>query len=276
MSEHPELDSFRNRLRNLVEHRALTPHAEGDRIHFSRLSLEDVDELCREDEGYYFLIAAAGLNRTTLKRATATPEARIVLPRLRKAFAIKERLPLEISFAATLQKAAALRSGDLKRKHRGAVETLFRDRLKAEGIPLFMSPPVRRVPGVVVSHRKPDGVYPDPASGRAPRVYLEIKSLRRVSDDIQKRLYEVAEVSVEMKSLYGDLRLHGLNLKDTANVAGNVDHQSRLRQQIRAALPVVVALFICPKDSAEKYRPGAEAFIDRLFFRKRSKSASII
>lgn len=32
--------------------------------------------------------------------------------------------------------------------------------------------------------------------------------------------------------------------------------------------PAVVALFLCPKAEAEKYRAGAEAFIDRLFFQE--------
>jgi hypothetical protein len=42
---------------------------------------------------------------------------------------------------------------------------------------------------------------------------LEIKNVQRVADDIQKRLYEIAEASVEMKTLYGLLRLRGLNVR---------------------------------------------------------------
>jgi hypothetical protein len=72
-----------------------------------------------------------------------------------------------------------------------------------------MSPPVRQVPGILIGKRKPDGVYPDPAGFAAPRVYLEIKNVRRPADDIQKRLYEVAEASIEMKFLYGALGSKG-------------------------------------------------------------------
>jgi hypothetical protein len=148
------------------------------------------------------------------------------------------------------------------------VEALLRDRLRAEGIPIFMSPPVRRVPGLLVSQRKPDGVFPDPSSGQAPRVYLEIKNVRRVSDDIQKRLYEIAEASIEMKAIYGKLLLRGLDLATTLEVAGNAQLRSKIRSQITRAHPVVVAFLICPKAEAEKYRPGAETFIDRLFFQE--------
>ena len=31
---------------------------------------------------------------------------------------------------------------------------------------------------------------------------------------------------------------------------------------------MVVALFLCPRAEAERYRAGAEAFIDRLFFQE--------
>jgi hypothetical protein len=69
-----------------------------------------------------------------------------------------------------------------------------------------------------VTKRKPDGVWPDPSADQPPLVYLEIKNLRRVADDIQKRLYEIAEASLEMKFLYGNLDLRGLALPSTKQV----------------------------------------------------------
>lgn len=268
MPADPELDDFRRRTDALSRHKILRKTIRGDEVELARLSLEDIADLTGEDQGHYFLIAAAGLNRTSLKAAASTPEARIVQPRLRRAFAIKESLPVRVSFAATAQKSVALRAADLKRKRRGAVEALLRDRLHAEGIPIFMTPPVRRVPGLLVSQRKPDGVFPDPSTGQAPRVYLEIKNVRRVSDDIQKRLYEIAEASIEMKTLYGKLLLRGLDLATTLEVADNAELRSQVRSQITKARPVVVAFLICPKAEAEKYRPGAESFIDRIFFQE--------
>lgn len=268
MSADPSLEDFRRRTDALSRHKILRKFLRGDEVELARLSLEDVDDLAGQDQGYYFLIAAAGLNRTSLKAAARTPEARIVQPRLRRAFAIQQNLPIRVSFAATAQKSVALRAADLKRKRRGSVEALLRDRLRAEGIPIFMSPPVRRVPGLLVSQRKPDGVFPDPSTGQAPRLYLEIKNVRRVSDDIQKRLYEIAEASIEMKALYGKLHLRGLDLETTIEVADNAKLQSRIRSQIIKARPVVVAFLICPQADAERYRRGAETFIDRVFFQE--------
>jgi hypothetical protein len=132
-----------------------------------------------------------------------------------------------------------------------------------------MSPPVRQVPGVLIGKRKPDGVYPDPATHAAPRVYLEIKNVRRVADDIQKRLYEIAEASLEMKFLYGALRLEGLGLQSTRDVLENPSPlRRRLREQIVSARPTVVVLMLCPRSEAERYREGAEAFVDHVFFQE--------
>lgn len=90
-----------------------------------------------------------------------------------------------------------------------------------------------------------------------------------MSDDIQKRLYEIAEASLEMKFLYGHLDLKGLGLASTKLVLdGRDDIRAALRARIVGVRPAVVALFLCPKAEAEKYRPGAEAFIDRLFFQE--------
>jgi hypothetical protein len=265
----PELEEFRREVDSLADHPALRAHRRGDEIRLGELSRTDVAKVSeRRGAGYYFLIAAAGLNRTALRRATQEPEATIVPARERQAFAIKQRLPMRVSFKVTAAKAVALRRGDLSRKTSGGIEGLFRERLKSEGIPLLMSPPIRRVPGMLVRQRKPDGVYPDPAENRPPRLYLEIKNVRRVSDDIQKRLYELAEASLEMKALYGCLELRGLNIQDPSSITPEAVYRDQLRQQILASAPTVVGLFLCPREAAERYRGGAEAFIDRIFFQE--------
>jgi hypothetical protein len=103
----------------------------------------------------------------------------------------------------------------------------------------------------------------------APLVYLEIKNVRRVADDIQKRLYEIAEASIEMKFLYGSLRLKGLALTSTRDVLENPGRlRARLRKQIVRARPTVVVLMLCSREDAERYREGAEAFVDRVFFQE--------
>ncbi len=268
MPRNPELAEFRRRTEELTDHSLLVPHLDGDDLNLGALEVEHVAELIQDEVAYYFLIAAAGLNRTSLNRATTAADAQIVSQRLRRAFVIKERLPIRASFKATAETSVAQRQTDLKRKRRGEIEQLFRDRLKEEGIPVFMSPPVRRVPGLLVGKRKPDGIYPDPATGKPPRLYLEVKNIRRVADDIQKRLYEIAEASIEMKAIYGRLRLQGLEVKSTLEVEGNSKLRAKLREQITAASPVVVALLLCPKAQAERYREGAETFIDRIFFQE--------
>ena len=269
MVDTPELDAFRRDVQSLADHPIVRSHRDGDQVRFGEFSRAEVAELIvGRRAGYYFLMAAAGLNRTALKKAAATPEAMIVATRERPAFAIRERLPLRASFSEIAANAIALRRSDLSRKTSGGIEGLFRERLAAERIPLLMSPPVRRVPGMLVRQRKPDGVYPDPAENRPPRVYLEIKNVRRVADDIQKRLYELAEASLEMKVLYGTLRLHGLNVRDPSAISPDSRYRDEIRRQIIATVPSVVGLFLCPREAAERYRAGAEAFIDRVFFQE--------
>lgn len=268
MPKNPELEEFRKGIEGLRRHPVLEPHISGDEVRLSEMALSEVDQLIRDDTVYYFLIAAAGLNRSSIKKAMKEADVQIVSVKDRRAFAIKRHLPTTASFQSTAETAVRLRVADLARKRHGEVEQLFRERLKAEGIPVLMSPPIRQVPGLLIGKRKPDGVYPDPSTGQPPKVFLEVKSIRRVSDDIQKRLYEIAEASLEMKAIYGDLQLEGLGVKSTSTVEGNSELRAKLRQQIRGADPVVVALFICPKAEAEKYRDGAETFIDRVFFQE--------
>lgn len=270
MARSPALDEFRHRVQALQTHPVLGAVRDGDTVRLAQLSKEQVLGLIRDEDqaGYYFLMAAARLSRTSLKKAAETPEARIVRKELRKAYALQRALPVEASFSAVAEKAISQRSRDLSRRERGAVEGLLRERLRDEGIPLAMSPPLRIVPGLLIASRKPDGVYPDPSTGLAPQVLLEIKGIRRVSDDIQKRLYEIAETSLEMKAIYGRLELSGFGLEQTAGVAGDGTLRSKLREQITSSRPVVVAFFVCPRAEAERYREGAEAFIDRVFFQE--------
>lgn len=269
MTSNPALDEFERQLLALRKHKLLAPHLKRDEIHFEAISRKEIADLAREEVAYYFLIAAAGLNRTSLKKATEGEAAQIVEKNLQKAYVIKERLPVRTSFADVVKRAVVLRRSDLDRRSKGSVEQLFRERLAAEGIPILMSPPVRQVPGLLIGKRKPDGVYPDPAEGRAPTVYLEIKNVRRVADDIQKRLYEIAEASLEMKFLYGHLELRGLGMTSTkAVLTSSTELRGKLREQIIASLPTVVVLMLCSKVEAERYREGAEAFVDRVFFQE--------
>jgi hypothetical protein len=263
----PELEEFRRQIEQLRTSAVVAAVTVGDRVELSRLTLDEVESLLASEAGYSLLASAAGLNRTSLKKALADPEAAVVHPRLRRAYVVKTRLPVSSSFESLANGAVALRRSDLQRKARGQIEQVFRDRLAAEHVPLLMSPPVRTVPGIVIAGRKPDGVWPDPASGMPPKVYLEIKNIRRVSDDIQKRLYELAEAALEMKLLYSGVRLKGLAIQATGAVR-DPGTASALRTQTLGHPPVVVGLLICSRIEAERYRTGAEAFIDRIFFQE--------
>lgn len=269
MSSNPALEEFARSLEKLRSHALIAPRLKRGEVHLGGLELKEIAELARDDVAYYFLVAAANLNRTTLKKAMETESARIVAKPLRKGFAIKSHLPVRASFADVAKKAVVLRQADLGRRSQGAVEALFRERLAAEKIPILMSPPTRQVPGLLIGKRKPDGVFPDPAADQAPKIYLEIKNVRRVADDIQKRLYEIAEASLEMKFLYGQLELRGLNMTSTKAVLSTTPElRAKLRAQVCASLPVVVVLMLCSKVEAAPYKAGAEAFVDRVFFQE--------
>lgn len=271
MTPQPEHSDFVRRLRALASHSLVKPRLKRGVLDLKSLSEAEIDVLCRDsnDAPFYFLMAAANLSRTKLKAEMNHAAVKIAPKKLRRAYALKRNLPPTCSFDAIVTAAAALRVPDIDRKDSGDVERILRERLVSESIPVLMAPPIRGVPGVLTrAKRKPDGVFPDPTDGAPPRIYLEIKRVNRVSDDIQKRLYEIAEVSLEMKALYGTLQLAGLNLQTTSNVLGNAEVRSRLREQIKRSLPVVVALLICSRDDAQPYRDGAEALIDRVFFQE--------
>lgn len=269
MSASPEIDEFRRQIESLRSHPILVPCLKRGVVALKSLRIEDLAKLLRDDAGRYFLLAAAKLTRTTLKKATKEPEIAIVARPLRFAQTVKSRLPIRARFADIASAAVLLRGGDFRRRTSGSIEALFRERLAAEGIAMLMSPPVRHVPGILIGRRKPDGVYPDPALDRAPIVYFEIKNVRRVADDIQKRLYEIAEASLEMKFLYGNLMLRGRSLRRTGEVLeATSELRAALRKQITACRPTVVVLMLCARTEAERYREGAEAFVDRVFFQE--------
>jgi hypothetical protein len=269
LTSNPELVEFERAIDALRTHPLLSQHIRRGELMLGNLSLEDVNKLLRDDAGKYFLLAGAQLSRTTLKKAMREPEVSIVAKSLRAAQAVKMRLPIRTPFAHVASSAVVLRGGDLRRRSSGSIEALFRERLAAEGIGILMSPPTRHVPGILIGRRKPDGVYPDPALEQAPTVYFEIKNVRRVADDIQKRLYEVAEASLEMKFLYGALEIRGLGLRTTREVLEGVGKlRAALRAQVIACRPTVVVLMLCSRGEAERYREGAEAFVDRVFFQE--------
>lgn len=264
----PETEDFRRRVDDLLHHPHLVGVTRGEDVFLRELELDQIVEIDRLEEGRYFLLAAAGLNRTSLRTAMREAEVSVVSQGLRRAFAIRTRLPVREGFRSIAGRAVALRSVDLGRRARGEVERLFRDRLASEGIPILMSPPVRTVPGILIGRRKPDGVFPDPATGQSPLLYLEIKNVRRVSDDIQKRLYELAEASLEMKLIYGGLQLKGADIRSTLHVDDNLELRDGIRRQIQSSHPVVVGMFLCSRDQADRYRLGAEVFVDRIFFQE--------
>jgi hypothetical protein len=264
-----DLEEFRRQIAELIDHPLIKLHVSKGELNFRGLTRNEISHLMKNDAAYYFLIAAANLNRTTLKEAMKSDAAQIVPKSQRRAFAVQNALPIRRAFADVANAAVVLRRGDLQRRTKGSVEALFRERLAAERIPILMSPPSHHVPGVLIGRRKPDGVYPDPATGTAPLVYLEIKNVRRVADDIQKRLYEIAEASLEMKLLYGSIQLKGLGLTRTTDVRNTVDTiRARIRRRIVASKPTVIALLLCSRNEAGRYRAGAEAFVDRVFFQE--------
>ncbi len=269
VGERPAIDEFQRKVEELRRQPPLAQAIKKGEVLFAQLKLPEVRALLEDDVGRYFLLAAANFTRTTLKRAMNDERRALVRKEDRQAHAVLEALPHRQPFDEVAARAVALRSGDIRRHHSGVVEQLFRDRLIAEQIPIVMQPPIRAVSGILIGKRKPDGVYPDPSTDSAPLIYLEVKNVRRVADDIQKRLYEVAEASLEMKLIYGDLELRGLNLKSLrlVNQQARVIRET-LRNQIRRSRPYVVVLLLCSKKEAEPYRAGAEAFIDRVFFQE--------
>ena len=71
------------------------------------------------------------------------------------------------------------------------------------------------------------------------------------------------------KLLYGSLELRGLGMTSTKAVLESTSAlRAKLQSQIRKARPTVVALLLCSRDQAERYRDGAQAFVDRVFFQE--------
>jgi hypothetical protein len=264
----PELRALEQTLQALRAHpqvsKALTHEGQ---LEFERLELTEIADLLNDPAGALVLMAGANLNRTALRAGTATADAQLVPVPLRRAFVVRSQLPPRADFSTLVELALAQRRATLGRNVNAQTEALFRDRLAFEGLPIRMRG--AWTSGLLVDRRKPDGVFPDPDSGRAPELYLEVKKINRVRDDVQKRLYEIAEASLEMKLLYGRLRLAGLDLTTLLGPDERGETRDVIRAQITAARPVVVALLLCAFEQIEyarRYRPNTEAFIDRVFF----------
>lgn len=264
----PELRALEEELLALRGHPVLAGCiGKNGEIEFGVLSLKQIAMLLAQPTAAVFLMAAADLNRTALRAGLDDPDAQLVAPQLRRAFVVKAKLPPIADFATVVQLAIQRSSATLARSANAATETLFRERLEFEGIPIRMRG--GWTSGVLIERRKPDGVYPDPDTGLAPKLYLEVKKINRVRDDIQKRLYEIVQVSLEVKLLYGDLELKGLDLSELLTESELPAARKAFRDQVTASKPVVAALLICRAEEleiAKRYRAGAEAFIDRVFF----------
>jgi hypothetical protein len=264
----PELRALEQTLLALHAH----PHiaavlAPDGQLELEQLGLQEIADLLAEPAGALVLMAAANLNRTALRTGVASPDAQLVPRPLRRAFVVRSQLPPRADLRTLVELALVQRRATLGRNVNAQTEALFRDRLVFEGLPIRMRG--AWTSGLLIDRRKPDGVFPDPDTGRAPELYLEVKKINRVRDDIQKRLYEIAEASLEMKCLYGRLRLDGLALEQLLRPDDRALAREALRSQIVAAQPVVVALLLCAfeeLDHARRYRANAEALIDRLFF----------
>jgi hypothetical protein len=264
----PELRSLERELLALRDRPELRGHLDAaGRIDFSQSTLAELAALLADPVASMLLLAAADLNRTALRSGIRQSDAQLVAPSLRRAFVVQSQLPPAADFEALVALAIQRRAGTLGRNANAATETLFRDRLAFEGLPIRMKGGYTS--GLLITRRKPDGVYPDPDTGQAPTLYLEIKKINRPRDDIQKRLYEIAEVSLEVKFLYGDLQLHGLSLPTLLTDEARPAAQAELRRQITAASPAVVALLLSELEHVSylrRYRAGIEAFVDRAFF----------
>ena len=263
------IEAFRSEVEALRQHPLIVPHLDGDALDLTRLSLEDVAELAGNGQttGYYFLLAATPYSRQTIKDLLKTLSKEAVPSKQRRAHVLTQGLNSS-NFTAVAGKAVADRSRTLSRAKSGSFENLFRDYLHEEGVDITMSGEgnVVSVPGLLIRQRKPDGAYPNPRSGQAPLIYLEVKNVKRVSDDIQKRLYEIAQASLEMKTLYGNLELRGMGATLSEASSQTSAYRARMREAITASTPVVVGLLLCSKTQAEPYREGIEAFVDRVFF----------
>jgi hypothetical protein len=115
VTETPEFDQFKAELRSLRGHPLLKTLISRNQVHLGKLTIEDVAALMLHEAAKYFLFAAAGLNRTTLKKAAKEPETAIVERKLRQAYAIKRKLPVEETFDDVVARAEAVRRSDLGR-----------------------------------------------------------------------------------------------------------------------------------------------------------------
>ncbi len=264
------IEAFRREIEAFRQHPLIEPHLNDDIIDLTALPLRDIALIAKNRSttaGYYFLLGATTLNRTTIKAQRKNAIKVGVAKQYLLAHVLKESF-IAMKFSSVVERAVSDRSRTLGRASSGRFEELFRDLLTSKGVGVVMSTKghVVTVPGLLIKGRKPDGAYPDPRTGAAPQIYLEVKNVKRVSDDIQKRLYEIAQVSLEMKTLYGSLEFKGMNATPDDVKRDTSAYRVQMRRAITATLPVVVGLLMCSKKEAEPYREGIEAFVDRVFF----------
>src|SRR5215217_5435587 len=109
----PELRALEKELRALRDHPMLGPAIKDSTVVFNKLANEDVAELLAHPFGQLLLMAAADLNRTALRTGTATPDAQLVAPHLRRAFVVRSKLPPSADFSTLVELALHRRAGTL-------------------------------------------------------------------------------------------------------------------------------------------------------------------
>ena len=75
MPESPALEEFRRLVGDLRRDQVIAAHTRRGEVHFGELSIEDVARLLRKEPARYFLLAAAGMNRTSLKKEASSETA---------------------------------------------------------------------------------------------------------------------------------------------------------------------------------------------------------
>jgi hypothetical protein len=110
----------------LREDPALKPRIKKGEVDFTGLSIPELKRLMRVEAARYFLLAASKLNRTTLKKAAATPEAKILSAADRKSYAVQKHLPSRSKFEKVVEAAVLLRGADIGRRTQGGIEPTFR------------------------------------------------------------------------------------------------------------------------------------------------------
>jgi hypothetical protein len=90
VTDTPEFDEFKKELAKLKTHKLFKQVLTKQELHLAKLTLEEVATLLLQDVARYFLLAAANLNRTQLKKAAQEPETAMVAKKLRQAHAVQK------------------------------------------------------------------------------------------------------------------------------------------------------------------------------------------